>query len=302
MSQSEKISTASTSRRTTDPPWVRRTLIGVALSFVVAFVGLPIFVVFHEAFSEGAHTYVVALSDPATLSSIRLTITTALVAVPLNVVFGLAAAWAISRFEFRGKSILVSLIDVPFAVSPVVAGMLLLLLFGGHGILGPFLRAHGIRIVFAEPGIILATTFVTLPFVARELIPLLSSQGVEEEQAALVLGASGWRTFFSITLPKAKWGLLYGIVLSTARAVGEFGAVSVVSGHIRGETNTIPLTVEVLYGEYKSAQAFAVASILLLTAFATLAAKRAIASYAQKDVATEPSPGRNLASEKRGSM
>ena len=286
----------------TDPAWVRLSLIAIALAFVLAFVGLPIFVVFSEAFSEGAHTYVAALSDPDTLASIRLTLTTALIAVPLNVVFGLAAAWAITRFEFRGKSILISIIDVPFAVSPVVAGMLLLLLFGGHGIAGPFLRSHGIRIVFAEPGIVLATTFVTLPFVARELIPLLSAQGVEEEQAALVLGASGWRTFFRITLPKAKWGLLYGIVLSTARAVGEFGAVSVVSGHIRGETNTIPLTVEVLYGEYKSAQAFAVASILLLTAFATLAAKRAIASHAQRDVAMETSPGRSLASEKRGTM
>lgn len=274
----------TSARRGEDPRWVRVVLIATALSFVTAFVVLPVVVVFTEAFSEGTATYLAAISDPNTLASIRLTITTALVAVPLNVVFGLAASWAIARFEFRGKTLLVSLIDVPFAVSPVVAGMLLLLLFGGHGLLGGLLRAHGIRIVFAEPAIILATTFVTLPFVARELIPLLVAQGTDEEQAALVLGASGLRTFFRITLPKAKWGLLYGVVLSTARAVGEFGAVSVVSGHIRGETNTVPLTVEVLYGEYKSPQAFAVASLLLFTALASLAAKRLLSERARADL------------------
>ncbi len=274
---------AAPRRSAEDPPAVRIALVAIAITFVFVFVVLPVGVVLGEAFSAGVGAYVAAISTPSTLSSIRLTLTTALVAVPLNVVFGLAASWAIARFEFRGKALLMALIDVPFAVSPVVAGMLLLLLFGGHGLLGPFLRAHGVRVLFAEPGIILATTFVTLPFVARELVPLLGAQGTEEEQAALVLGASGARTFLRITLPKAKWGLLYGVVLSTARAIGEFGAVSVVSGHIRGETNTIPLTVEALYGEYQSAQAFAVASLLLLLALVALGAKRLIAARAHAD-------------------
>jgi sulfate/thiosulfate transport system permease protein len=274
-----------TRRVSSESALVRWTLITVALLFLGLFLFLPVVVVFVEAFKDGLGPYFAALADDDTLAAIRLTLTTALIAVPLNVIFGLAAAWAIARFEFPGKSLLVTLIDLPFAVSPVIAGMLFVLLFGAQGALGPWLQANDIKVIFAEPGIILATTFVTFPFVARELIPFLESQGPEEEEAALVLGASGWRMFFRVTLPNAKWGLLYGIVLCNARAMGEFGAVSVVSGHIRGSTNTIPLHVEVLYNEYHFSSAFAVASLLVVLALFTLVAKRFIEGKAKETAA-----------------
>ena len=264
---------------------VRWTLISVALLFLGLFLFLPVVVVFVEAFKDGPAAYFAAIATDDTLAAIRLTVTTALIAVPLNVIFGLAAAWAIARFDFRGKNLLITLIDLPFAVSPVIAGMLFVLLFGAQGAFGPWLQEHDINVIFAEPGIILATTFVTFPFVARELIPFLQSQGPEEEEAALVLGASGWRMFFRITLPNAKWGLLYGVVLCNARAMGEFGAVSVVSGHIRGTTNTIPLHVEVLYNEYQFSSAFAVATLLVILALFTLVAKRFIEGKARESVA-----------------
>ena len=269
-------------RAASEPPVVRRVLIAVALLFLGMFLFLPVVAVFAEAFKDGLSAYFAAIAEENTLAAIRLTLTTALIAVPLNVIFGLAAAWAVARFEFVGKSLLITLIDLPFAVSPVIAGMLFVLLFGAQGVLGPWLQDHDLKVIFAEPGIILATTFVTFPFVARELIPFLQSQGSEEEQAALVLGANGWQMFFWVTLPNAKWGLLYGIVLCNARAMGEFGAVSVVSGHIRGQTNTIPLHVEVLYNEYQFSAAFAVASLLVVLALFTLAAKRFIEGKAKQ--------------------
>ena len=258
---------------TKEPVLVRRALTGVALVVLGLFLALPLAVVFTEAFGKGASTYFAALRDPDTLSAIRLTLLTAAVAVPLNLVFGVAAAWAITKFSFPGRRILVALIDVPFTVSPVIAGMVFVLLFGSQGWLGSWLGDHDIKIVFAVPGIMLATTFVTFPFVARELIPLMEEQGTEEEEAALVLGATGWQIFRRITLPNIKWGLLYGVILCNARAMGEFGAVSVVSGHIRGATNTLPLHVEILYNEYRLAAAFAVASLLSLLGIATLVAK-----------------------------
>jgi sulfate transport system permease protein len=257
----------------TEPRWVRRLLIGIALAFVGLFLVLPLAVVFATAFQKGWAAYLHAISEPAARSAIRLTLLAAAVTVPLNVVFGLAAAWAIGKFEFRGKSLLVTLIDLPFSVSPVISGLTYVLVFGLQGWLGPWLDAHGIRIIFAVPGILLATLFVTLPFVARELIPLMQEQGTEEEEAALTLGASGWQTFRRVTLPNVRWGLLYGIVLCNARAMGEFGAVSVVSGHIRGLTNTLTLHVEILYNEYQTAAAFAAASLLALLALVTLAAR-----------------------------
>jgi sulfate transport system permease protein len=263
-------------RATRDPTVARALFIGVALLFLGLFLFLPLISVIVEALRGGLGAYIAAIVDPMTLAAIRLTLFASVIAVPLNVVFGLAAAWAITRFEFAGKSVLITLIDIPFAVSPVISGMLYVLLFGAQGLLGAWLMAHDIRIIFAVPGIALATIFVTFPFVARELIPFMESQGVEDEEAALVLGASGWQTFFRVTLPNAKWGLLYGIVLTSARAMGEFGAVSVVSGHIRGETNTVPLHVEVLYNEYHFSAAFSVASLLVFVSVVSLVAKRLI--------------------------
>lgn len=251
----------------------RLILIVVALAFLAAFVLLPLAVVFTQAFANGVRAYFAAISDPMAWSAIKLTLLVAAIAVPMNVVFGVAAAWAIAKFEFRGKSTLITLIDLPFAVSPVIAGLMFILLFGAHGWFGGFVRAHHIRVVFAVPGIVLATVFVTFPFVARELIPVMQAQGKDDEETALSLGASGWQTFWRVTLPNIRWGLLYGVLLCNARAMGEFGAVSVVSGHIRGLTNTMPLHVEILYNEYNYAAAFAVASLLALLALATLAGK-----------------------------
>ncbi len=258
---------------TTEAAWVRRTLIGIALLFMALFLVLPLAAVFTEALRKGFDAYWEALKDPDAWSAIRLTLITAAIAVPLNLVFGVAAAWAVAKYEFRGKSFLTTLIDLPFSVSPVVAGLIYVLVFGAQGWLGPWLAEHDIKIVFAVPGIILATLFVTFPFIARELIPLMQAQGNDEEQAAIVLGASGWQTFWHVTLPNIKWGLIYGVILCNARAMGEFGAVSVVSGHIRGQTNTMPLHVEILYNEYQSVAAFAVASLLALLALVTLVIK-----------------------------
>lgn len=258
---------------TTEARWIRRSLIGLALTFMFLFLVLPLAAVFTEALRKGLDAYLQALQDPDAWSAIRLTLLTAAVAVPLNLVFGVAAAWAIAKYEFKGKSVLTTLVDLPFSVSPVVAGLVYVLVFGAQGWFGPWLQANDIKIVFAVPGIILATVFVTFPFIARELIPLMQAQGNDEEQAAIVLGASGWQTFWRVTLPNIKWGLLYGVILCNARAMGEFGAVSVVSGHIRGQTNTMPLHVEILYNEYQSVAAFAVASLLALLALVTLAIK-----------------------------
>jgi sulfate/thiosulfate transport system permease protein len=258
---------------TTEPAVVRWVLVTVALSFLALFLLLPLVAVFTQALEKGWEAYLAALREPDTLSAIRLTILTAAVSVPLNLVFGVVAAWAIAKFSFRGKSLLITLIDLPFSVSPVVSGLIYVLVFGLQGWLGPWLQAHDIKIIFAVPGIILATTFVTFPFVARELIPLMESQGREEEEAAMILGANGLQTFLRVTFPNIRWGLLYGVILCNARAMGEFGAVSVVSGHIRGATNTIPLQVEILYNEYSYAAAFAVASLLALLALVTLALK-----------------------------
>ena len=258
---------------TTEVAWVRWAFIILALLFMGLFLVLPLASVFAEALSGGWQSYLAALKEPDAWSAIRLTLLTALISVPVNLVFGIAAAWAIAKYEFRGKAVLTTLVDLPFSVSPVVAGLIYVLVFGAQGWLGPWLSDHGIQIVFAVPGIVLATIFVTFPFVARELIPLMQAQGTDEEQAAVVLGASGWQTFWHVTLPNIKWGLLYGVILSNARAMGEFGAVSVVSGHIRGQTNTLPLHVEILYNEYQSAAAFAVASLLALLALVTLVIK-----------------------------
>jgi len=261
---------------TTERTWVRWSLIAVAVLFLATFLFLPLAIVFTSAFAKGVSMYFAALREPDTLAAIRLTLLAAGIAVPANLVFGIAAAWAIGRFEFVGKSFLITLIDLPFSVSPVVSGLIYVLIFGLQGLLGPWLAAHDLKIIFAVPGIVLATTFVTFPFVARELIPLVQAQGNEEEEAALTLGASGWQTFFRVTLPNIKWGLLYGVILCNARAMGEFGAVSVVSGHIRGLTNTMPLQIEILYNEYQFAPAFAVASLLALLALATLIVKTAV--------------------------
>ena len=259
-----------------EPPLVRAGLIALALGFVAVFLLLPLVAVFAEALSAGVQAYLAAIAEPVARAAIGLTLLVAAISVPANTVFGVAAAWAIARFEFRGKSLLVTLIDLPFAVSPVISGLIFVLLFGAQGWFGPWLSAHGVKVIFAVPGIVLATTFITFPFVARELIPLMQEQGAEEEEAALSLGASGWQMFRRVTLPNIRFGLLYGVVLLNARAMGEFGAVSVVSGHIRGLTNTVPLHVEILYNEYQSAAAFAVASLLALLALATLVAKRAL--------------------------
>ena len=260
-------------RATGESAVIRWTLTATALAFLALTLVLPLVLVFHEALAKGFAAYLAAIREPDALSAARLTLLIASVAVPVNLVFGVAAAWCISKFEFRGKYLLITLIDLPFAVSPVISGMIFVLLFGMHGWFGSWLFDHDIKIIFAVPGIVLATTFVTAPFIARELIPLMQEQGTEEEQAAIVLGAGGWQTFWRITLPNIKWGLLYGLILCNARAMGEFGAVSVVSGHIRGETNTLPLHVEILYNEYAFAASFAVASVLTLLAFVTLALK-----------------------------
>jgi sulfate transport system permease protein len=258
---------------TTEKPAVRIALILVSVAFLVLFLLLPLAAVFYEALRKGVGTYFTALVEPDALAAIKLTVLVTAIAVPANVVFGLAASWAIAKFEFPGKSILNTLIDLPFSVSPVISGLIYVLLFGAQGYLGSFLKSEGIQIIFAVPGIVLATIFVTFPFVARELVPLMQEQGTQDEEAALSLGASGWKTFFKVTLPNIRWALLYGVVLCNARAMGEFGAVSVVSGHIRGKTNTMPLHVEILYNEYNFAAAFAVASLLALLALVTLVIK-----------------------------
>ena len=258
---------------TTESAWVKFLLIGITLVFLSLFLLVPLAAVFYEALRKGVGMYFSSLNDPDAWSAIKLTLLVAGISVPLNLVFGLAAAWAIAKFEFVGKSLLITLIDIPFAVSPVISGLIFVLLFGAQGWFGPWLQEHDVKIIFAVPGIVLATIFVTFPFVARELIPLMEEQGSEEEQAALVLGASGWQTFWRVTLPNVKWALLYGVILCNARAMGEFGAVSVVSGHIRGRTNTMPLHVEILYNEYQFVAAFAVASLLALLAMVTLVLK-----------------------------
>ena len=260
----------------TEPRWVRWLLLGLALTFLGFFLFVPLVLVFAKALGDGWETYLASVSEPMALAAVKLTLLTAAIAVPLNLLFGLAAAWAIAKFRFRGKGLLITLIDVPFSVSPVISGMIFVLLFGAQGFLGPWLAEHDMTIIFAVPGIVLATLFVTSPMVARELIPLMQSQGSDEEEAALTLGASGLQTFFRVSLPKIRWGLVYGVILCNARAMGEFGAVSVVSGHIRGLTNTLPLHVEILYNEYQFSAAFAAASLLTLLALATLALKSVI--------------------------
>jgi sulfate transport system permease protein len=261
---------------TSDSPVARAALIAIALLFLGGVLFLPVAVVLVEAFADGLPAYVAAIASPEARSALSLTLLVTAIAVPANVVFGVALAYALARFDVRGKSLWLTLVDLPFSISPVVSGMLIVLLFGSRGLFGPWLAAHDVDVLFAVPGIVLATAFVTSPYVARELVPYMDAQGSDEEQAALVLGASGITTFLRVTLPKAKWGLLYGVVLCNARAMGEFGAVSVVSGHIRGKTNTLPLAVEVLYNEYRTSEAFAVASLLVLVAVATLVAKRAL--------------------------
>jgi sulfate/thiosulfate transport system permease protein len=274
------MSPASASRRlppsTREPAWVRRLLILVAVGFLGLFVVVPLAAVFHEAFAKGPGPYLQALRDPETLAAIRLTLLTACVSVSANVCFGVAAAWLIAKYDFAGKSVLSTLIDLPFSVSPVISGLVFVLLFGTQGLLGPWLSAHDIKVIFAVPGVVLATTFVTFPFVAKEVLPVMQAQGSADEEAALTLGASGWQVFFQVTLPKVKWGVLYGVILCNARAMGEFGAVSVVSGHVRGLTNTMPLQVEILYNEYNFVGAFAVASLLSLLALVTLGVKKLV--------------------------
>jgi sulfate transport system permease protein len=264
---------AAPARGTAELPVVRRLLIGTALAFLTLFLFVPLAFVFHEAFKKGFGVYLNAITDADALAAIRLTLFTAAVAVPLNLVFGVAAAWCIAKHAFRGKNILLTLIDLPFSGSPVISGLIYVLVFGLQGWFGATLRDHDLKVIFAVPGIVLATIFVTFPFVARELIPLMQTQGIEQEEAATVLGASGWQTFWRVTLPNIKWGLLYGVILCNARAMGEFGAVAVVSGHIRGETNTMPLHIEIVYNEYQFAAAFAVASLLALLALVTLTLK-----------------------------
>lgn len=276
------------SNATKEPRWVKNTLISTALIFFGFFLLLPLFAVFFEALHKGWEVYLKAISNADALSAIKLTVIAALISVPLNLVFGIAASWAITKFDFRGKQFLLTLIDLPFSVSPVIAGMIFVLVFGAQGWWGAWLIEHDLKIIFAVPGIILATLFVSFPFVARELIPLMEAQGREEEEASTVLGASGWQTFFKVTLPNIKWGLLYGIVLCNARSMGEFGAVSVVSGHIRGQTNTIPLHVEILYNEYNIAAAFAMASILALLALLTLVIKTYVEWRLKDETNLEP--------------
>jgi len=275
----------SKNRATSEPLWVRLALIGLTLTFLSLFLFVPLAAVFAEALRKGWETYLSALVNPDALSAVKLTFIAAAIAVPLNLVFGVAAAWAIAKFEFKGKSLLITLIDLPFAVSPVIAGLIYVLIFGLQGWFGEWLIDHDFKVIFAIPGIVLATIFVTFPFVARELIPLMQAQGKDEEEAALVLGASGWQILWRVTLPNIKWGLLYGVILTNARAMGEFGAVSVVSGHIRGLTNTMPLHVEILYNEYNYAAAFAVASLLALLALVTLVLKTIVEWQATRSAA-----------------
>jgi sulfate transport system permease protein len=271
------------SRRTSgvaaERPWVRRTLIGVACLAIVLFLVLPLVVVFTEALAKGPLAYLSAIAEPEALAAIRLTLLTAGIVVPLNFTFGIAAAWLVARYDFSGKSLLITLIDLPFSVSPVISGLIFVLLFGAQGWLGPWLNEHDVKVIFAVPGIVLATTFVTFPLVAREVLAVMQAQGSDQEEAAFMLGASGWQILFHVTLPKIKWGVLYGVILCNARAMGEFGAVSVVSGHIRGQTNTMPLQVEILYNEYSFVGAFAVASLLTLLAVATLVIKKLVQRY-----------------------
>ena len=272
-------------KATTEPLWVRLLLTSIALLFLVLFLVLPLFIVFSEAFARGAELYWASISEPAALHAIKLTLIAAAIAVPCNVIFGLAASWAIAKFQFKGRQLLITLIDLPIAVSPVIVGLSLMLIFGARGYLGDWLMDHDVRIMFAVPGIVLATIFITFPFVARELIPLMQEQGREQEEAALTLGANGWQTFFRVTLPSVKWALLYGVILANARAMGEFGAVSVVSGKIREQTNTMPLHIEILYNEYQFAAAFAVSSLLALLALVTLLLKSLLEYKAAKDLA-----------------
>jgi sulfate transport system permease protein len=275
VSASDEMPRAQAARRRPRPrhPQGRTLLIALALAFLAVFLVLPLLTVFAQALAKGAAAYLIAISDPMTWAALRLTLLVAAIAVPLNLVFGVAASWSIAKFNFRGKSTLITLIDLPFAVSPVIAGLIFVMIFGTHGWFGGYLRAHHIRVVFAVPGIVLATVFVTFPFIARELIPVMQSQGTSDEETALTLGATGWQTFWRVTLPNIRWALLYGVLLCNARAMGEFGAVSVVSGHIRGLTNTLPLHVEILYNEYNHVAAFAVASLLALLALLTVAGK-----------------------------
>ncbi|RVU43815.1 sulfate ABC transporter permease subunit CysW [Rubrivivax rivuli] len=261
---------------TAEAPWVRVLLITLALAFMTLFLFVPLATVFYEALKKGWDVYLAAITEPDALSAIKLTLLAAVISVPLNLVFGVAAAWAIAKFEFRGKNVLLTLIDLPFSVSPVIAGLIYVLVFGLQGWFGHWLQDNDLKVIFAVPGIVLATVFVTFPFVARELIPLMQAQGIEQEEAARVLGASGWQMFWRVTLPNVKWALLYGVILCNARAMGEFGAVSVVSGHIRGQTNTMPLHIEIVYNEYQFAAAFAVASLLALLALVTLVLKYAV--------------------------
>ncbi|MCW5965229.1 MAG: sulfate ABC transporter permease subunit CysW [Bryobacterales bacterium] len=269
----EPVAGVTSTRRYTEPPLVRAVLLTIALGFLLLFLGLPLLAVFQEAFRQGWRVYTESFLDPAALAAIRLTLLVTAIAVPVNALFGIGAAWLLARFSFRGKSVLLTLVDLPFSISPVVVGLMLVLLFGSQSLFGGWLRESNIQVLFAVPGIVLATLFVTFPFIARELIPLLQQQGSEEEEAAILLGANGWQMFWRVTLPNIRWGLLYGVVLSVARAMGEFGAVSVVSGHIRGATNTIPLHVEILYNDYQFSSAFAVASLLALLALLSLLLK-----------------------------
>ena len=282
-------------RPTADPAWVRWTLIAVTLLFLGAFLLLPLVSVFHEALKDGLGSYTQAFKDPDALAAVKLTLEVAAIVVPLNVVVGLAAAWCLTRFRFRGRHLLMTLIDLPLAVSPVISGLIFVLLFGLQGWMGPWLRDHDLHVIFAVPGIVLATLFITFPLVARELIPLMEEQGSDEEQAALSLGAGGWQVFRRVTLPKVKWALLYGVILCNARAMGEFGAVSVVSGHIRGRTDTMPLHVEILYNEYQYTAAFAVASLLALLALATLVVKSLVEWKARHDELAAARSGRRVA-------
>jgi len=281
----------SVTRATSEPSDIRWVLTGVAVIFLIAFLFLPLGVVFGTGFAKGVSVYLASLREPDALSAIKLTLIAAGIAVPLNLMFGAAAAWAIGKFDFVGKRVLITLIDLPFSVSPVVSGLIYVLLFGLQGLLGPWLSDHNIQIIFAVPGIVLATIFVTFPFVARELLPMMQAQGNDEEEAALMLGASGWQTLFRVTLPNVKWALLYGVILCNARAMGEFGAVSVVSGHIRGLTNTIPLHIEILYNDYQFVAAFAVASLLALLALVTLVVKSAVEWKQRQQLAEQASAG-----------
>ncbi|MCC2668733.1 MAG: cysW [Armatimonadetes bacterium] len=276
---------ASSKARQSEPVLVRWLLIAIALAFLALFLVVPLAAVFSQALEKGLDAYQKAITEPDAIAAVKLTLLAAGISVPVNLVFGIAASWAITKFQFPGKNLLITLIDLPFAVSPVVSGLIFVLLFGARGVLGPWLQDHDLKVIFAAPGIILATTFITFPFVARELIPLMQAQGSDEEQAAIVLGASGWQTFRRVTLPNVKWGLLYGVILCNARAMGEFGAVSVVSGHIRGQTNTLPLHVEILYNEYDFVGAFAVASVLTLLALVTLVLKSLVEWNAHRQTA-----------------